>query len=509
MNRATHVRAGDPETTATLLVGARLRRLLSSTVRRGLVRQLMLGYTAVIAAVMFSAWWMQRSVGDAEQAAARLSERSTQGIELSSRLETLVDEKNQIADSLLGNDRDALVAMQPHRQEFATWLTAMQDFVRTDAEREILGRLRADYAAYTAGFDALVHLEPQTARTRYAAMADDARRLLADGRTLARLAEDDMRERRAQAAAAIETARARVLWLTGLGGLLSLLLGFALSRYLTAPIYQLVLRLGSSGIVDRIEVAGDELGALEAHVSALLARVREQERALQQAEKLSELGEIASEIAHETLNPLAGVKGMLQALRRTPLPRDRLARELVDMERELARIEGIVRRLVHYARPFEAHMRPASIARVVDDAVRAVEHTPAARGRSIRMAPIARDAHWVMDPDLVRQVLVNLLVNGCEASRDGATVEVEAIVATDHLALHVRDRGVGIRANDRQRLFHPFFTTKRHGNGLGLAVSRNIVREHGGRIEAIDRAEGGTIFTIELPSRELPCATRS
>lgn len=477
--------------------------------QRGLVRQLMLGYTAVIAAVMFSAWWMQRSVGEAEHAAARLSERSMQGIDLSSRLETLVDEKNQIADALLGDDRDALVAMQPHRQEFATWLAAMQDFVRTDEERAMLEHLRTDYVAYTAGFDTLVHLEPPMARAWYAPLADDARHLLADGRTVARLAEDDMRERRAQAAAAIETARARVLWLTGLGGFLSLLLGFALSRYVTAPIYQLVLRLGSSGVVDRVEVAGDELGALEAHVNALLARVREQERALQQAEKLSELGEIASEIAHETLNPLAGVKGMLQALRRTPLPIDRLARELIDMERELARIEGIVRRLVHYARPLEAHMRSASVARVVEEAISAVAHTPAAHRRSIQTVPFARDAHWIMDPDLVCQVLVNLLVNGCEASRDGAVVEVEAVVADDHLALHVRDRGTGIRANDRERLFHPFFTTKRHGNGLGLAVSRNIVREHGGRIEAIDRAEGGTIFTIQLPSRELSCATRS
>jgi signal transduction histidine kinase len=482
---------------------------LSSTVKRGLVRQLMLGYTAVIAAVMFSAWWMQRSVGDAEQTAARLSERSIQGIDLSSRLETLVDEKNQIADSLLGNDRDALVAMQPHRREFATWLAAMEDFVRTDEERDILERLRAEYAAYTAGFDKLVHLDPATAHAQFAAMATDVRRLLADGRLLAGLAEQDMGARRAQAALAMETARARVLWLTGLGGLLSLLLGFALSRYATGPIYQLVLRLGSSGVVDSVEVAGNELGALEAHVGALLTRIRQQDRALQQAEKLSELGEIASEIAHETLNPLAGVKGMLQALRRTPLPPDRLPRELIDMERELARIEGIVRRLVHYARPLEARMRPVSITEVLDEAVRAAERTPAARRHAIRMLHAPNDVRWVMDPDLVRQVVVNLLVNSCEASPDGATVEVEATVDDDRLKLHVRDHGTGIKPSDRERLFHPFFTTKPHGNGLGLAVSRNIVREHGGQIEAFDRADGGTVFTVVLPVREAPCAARS
>jgi signal transduction histidine kinase len=482
---------------------------LSDFVRHGLAHRLMLGYAAVIAAVMFSAWWMQRSVGGAEQAAARLAERSIEGIELSSRLEALVDEKNRIAESLLRGSPDTGVAVQPHRREFATWLAAMRDFVRTDEEQAILDRLEADYAAYTAGFDELAHLDPAAARLQLVAMADDAERLLADGRLLARRAAEDMSARRAQAGIAIEAARSRVLWLTGLGGLLSLLLGFALSRYVTAPIYQLALRLGSSGVVDRIEVAGDELGTLAAHVGALLARVRDQERALQQAEKLSELGEIASEIAHETLNPLAGVKGMLQALRRTPLPPERLPRELLDMERELARVEGIVRRLVHYARPLEAQMRPVSVRRVVGEAVDAVEHAPAAQRHSIRILSVPRDVLWVMDPDLVRQVIVNLLVNGCEASPEGATVEIETVVVDGRLQLHVRDHGTGIKASDRERLFHPFFTTKRHGNGLGLAVSRNIVREHGGRIEAIDRAEGGTIFTVELPGREAPCAAPS
>jgi signal transduction histidine kinase len=481
--------------------------------RGSLVRRLMLAYTTVIAAVLLSAWWSQRSLGEAERAAAHLSERSIQGLELSARLETLIEEKNHVADYVLSEDHEALIAIRPHRQEFAAWMATMEDFVRTDRERALLDRLRAEYAEYTSVFDELIRHQrsgdTSEARTLFAALTGHVQRLLIDGRQLAQLAEQDMAARRAQADAAIEDARSVVLWLTGLGGLLSLVLGFVLSRYAAGPIYQLVLRLGSSGAIDRVEVAGDELGALETHVGALLARVRQQERALQQAEKLSEMGEIASEIAHETLNPLAGVKGMLQALRRTSLPADRLSRELADMERELDRIEGIVRRLVRYARPLEPRMQPVLVERTLEDAAEIARRAPGACGRTISVRAPRGDLQWVMDPDLIQQVLVNLLVNGCEASPEGTTVEIHAAIASDRLTFWVRDRGHGIAAIDRDRLFHPFFTTKPNGNGLGLAVSRNIVREHGGHIEAAAAEEGGSVFTVVLPDGGELCTARS
>jgi len=481
--------------------------------RGSLVRRLMLAYATVIAAVLFSAWWGQRSLGDAERAATRLSDRSIQGLELSARLESLIEEKNQVADFLLSGDREGFADIRPHREEFAQWLASMEDFVRTDRERALLDRLRSEYADYTAAFDALIRAQRNggaaDTRALFPGMTAQVQRLLGDGRQLAQLAVQDMRTRREVSEAAIDQARSLVLWLTGIGGLLSLVLGFVLSHYAARPLYRLVLRLGSSGVTSRVEVDGDELGVLEARVGALIARVRQQERALQQAEKLSEMGELASEIAHETLNPLAGVKGMLQALRHAALPAERLREELRDMERELARVEGIVRRVVYYARPLEAHMQPVSVDLAIKTAADIAARTPSTRGRTIRVHPPDGDQRWVMDPELIQQVLVNLLVNGCEASPQGATVELDATVEDDGLVLRVRDRGHGIAATVRERLFHPFFTTKPHGNGLGLAVSRNIVREHGGRIDAEPAEGGGSIFTVVLPDGNDLCSARS
>jgi two-component system C4-dicarboxylate transport sensor histidine kinase DctB len=114
-----------------------------------------------------------------------------------------------------------------------------------------------------------------------------------------------------------------------------------------------------------------------------------------------------------------------------------------------------------------------------------------------------------MDPGLMQQVLVNLLVNGCEASPPGAAVDLTATEEDGRLVLSVRDRGPGIPAAIRDRLFHPCFTTKPHGNGLGLAISRNIVQEHGGRIEASGAEDGGTVFRIVLPAGTMTCANPS
>jgi signal transduction histidine kinase len=115
---------------------------------------------------------------------------------------------------------------------------------------------------------------------------------------------------------------------------------------------------------------------------------------------------------------------------------------------------------------------------------------------------------WTLDPELVQQVLVNLLVNACEASPPDGDVEL-VVQAAGELQFEVRDRGAGITAEQRARLFRPFFTTKPHGNGLGLAVSRNIVQEHGGRIEALDAPGGGSVFRVVLPRGEGPWASPS
>jgi len=467
----------------------------------------MLACAVVVAAALVSAWWSLRSLAEAERAAEHLADRSEEGLDLTAKLETVVREKSFLADYLLSGDERLLAALQPHRQQFREWIDAMQDFVRTEDERGLLDQMRRRFASYTAASDDVVGLQrsgrADEARQRFATMAGDVEELLNDGQQLFALAAADMRDRRAVAQQQVDHARRLMLWFTGIGALCSLAMAAALARSAARPLLRLVVRLGATEVGERVAIEGDELRTIEAHVNALLSRVREQERALQQAEKLSELGEIASELAHETLNPVTGVSSMLQALRRTPLTPEQLNRELVDMERMLGRVATTVRRLMSYARPLEPQMHRVSVALVMQRAVASARVAPGARERILQPESVPLALEWTMDPDLIEQVLVNLLVNGCEASPPGARVEIGAAQTNGTLTLVVRDHGTGIAPNHRERLFHPFFTTKPTGNGLGLAISRNIVREHGGHIEVRTPADGGSLFCVTLPGSEL------
>jgi signal transduction histidine kinase len=428
-----------------------------------------------------------------------------QGIQLAAELETLMHERAYVSNYLLSHDPKFLSEAGPHHAEFEAWIAQMEGFAHTEEERSLMSRMRAQYLGYTAKGDEVVRLSlagrDDEARQVFFTMKAEVEGLLQNGQQLFVLAEQDMRVHQGEADAKITRERELILWLTGLGAASSLLAGFMLARYVARPLNQLVLRLGAQGGTARVEFNGDELGFLETQVNALLDRVRNQERALQQAEKLSELGELAAEIAHETLNPLAGASAMLQVLRRGSVPPERLGEELGAIERELRRVEEIVRRLMRYARPLEPHVRRVALAEVVEHAGRTARSTPAAAGRVIESAEVPA-VEWVLDPALIEQVLVNLLVNACEASPAGATVELRAFTDATSVRFEVRDHGPGVTQEQRQRLFKPFFTTKPNGNGLGLAVSRNIVLEHGGRIEADASEGGGATFKVTLPRGE-------
>jgi signal transduction histidine kinase len=442
----------------------------------------------------------------AERAAEHLSDRSEEGLELTAKLETVVRDKSFLADYLLSGDERLLSALQPHRQRFRAWVEAMGAFIRTDEERNLLDAMRQRFEAYTSASDDVVRLQQSghagEARQRFVAMAADVEELLSDGQQLFALAATDMRDRRAAAQAQVEGANRLIFWLSGIGALCSLALAAALAQSAFRPLHRMVLRLGATEVGERVAIEGDEVRTIEAHVNALLAHVRRQERALQRAEKLSELGEIASGLAHETLNPVTGVTGMLQALRKTPLPPAQLNQTLVDMERQLGRVVTTVRRLMSYARPLEPHMQRVPIDSLVQRAAASARIAPGARGRIVDPADVPASLIWTMDPDLIEQVLVNLVVNGCEASPPGGHVEIAAAESNGALALIVRDHGSGIPTGHRERLFHPFFTTKSTGNGLGLAISRNIVREHGGQIDVRTRETAGSEFRITLPRVE-------
>lgn len=251
---------------------------------------------------------------------------------------------------------------------------------------------------------------------------------------------------------------------------------------------------------------------LQSHRDELERRVAERTDALRasqarliQQEKMAAFGLLAAGIAHEVGNPLAAVSSLVQMLqRRNPDPY--AADKLDQASKQILRIHRTVRELIEYSRPSSTAVSLVRPAEVVDDAFGIAKYYPRTKQRLIT-SRVSADVPAVRGVrDHITQVVLNLVLNAVDATETGGRVAVEAVVHDGRLDLSVEDDGRGINLADRCRLFQPFFTTKPHGTGLGLFVSRQVVDEMGGRLTYRTEPGQGSTFTVSLPLAAPPPA---
>lgn len=262
--------------------------------------------------------------------------------------------------------------------------------------------------------------------------------------------------------------------------------------------------------VGDLEVLAHHL-ALRAEREESAAQLAEAHRMLQQATRLSTVGTLAAELAHEIRNPLVAVQTFLQILP------ERLDDPEVTVElrgvalTELQRVARLLNELLGMARASVATFTATDLELVVEQVVRILQVS--ARKKEVVLERRG-DALPVgaADASRLKQALVNLVLNAVQASPAGTTVFVETRAIADAdgapaVEIVVRDQGSGIPADVRDRIFHPFFTTKEHGTGLGLPVTRQIVADHGGSIDVANGPDGGAVFIVRMPL-VLPAAER-
>lgn len=220
-----------------------------------------------------------------------------------------------------------------------------------------------------------------------------------------------------------------------------------------------------------------------------------------QSDKLAALGQLAATIAHEVRNPLAVMRSAAQTLSETLPAADGGPRQASDfIIAEIDRLANVVNSILAYARPLQPAARPVAVDALLAHALLLARDDLAARRIHVERADCAALPPVHADADLVSQLLLGLLGNAAEAMAAGGTIRLAASAAHGAVRLHVADSGPGIPPELRERIFEPFFTTRSRGTGLGLAVARQIVDAHGGRIEVGDADGGGARFTVTLPA---------
>jgi len=301
------------------------------------------------------------------------------------------------------------------------------------------------------------------------------------------------------------------LSLLGLGAALGFAGGPEAGWFLTVTLMAWVT-WASSALATLLKATGERLeqanAALEQNRAELERRVAERTDALRasqarviQQEKMAAFGLLAAGIAHEVGNPLAAVSSLVQMLQRRD-PDPYTAEKLDLVSRQLARIQRTVRELIDFSRPASAAVGQVRPAEVVDEALGIAKYYPRTKQRAIT-ADIPADLPAVRGVrDHLTQVVLNLVLNAVDATAAGGVIRIDARTGGEGggVELTVSDDGRGIALADRCRLFQPFFTTKPHGTGLGLFVSRQVVEEMGGRLTYRTEPGLGSAFTVRLPA---------
>jgi two-component system, NtrC family, sensor kinase len=220
-----------------------------------------------------------------------------------------------------------------------------------------------------------------------------------------------------------------------------------------------------------------------------------------QTEKLSALGRMAAGIAHEINNPLAGILLFSSNLFKKVPDEGPLKEGLGIIMRETQRCKFIIQELLEFARDKEPRKTSANITTIIQKSLNILENE--FRLRHIRIekdfAPDLQDS--CVDANQLEQVFVNLLLNAAQAIDDNGTITIRSRMnsARREIAVDVIDTGCGIPAEHLGQIFEPFFSTKKNGSGLGLAVSFGIIKNHQGRLEVFSRPGQGAHFTVALP----------
>jgi PAS domain S-box-containing protein len=253
--------------------------------------------------------------------------------------------------------------------------------------------------------------------------------------------------------------------------------------------------------LDFIEEHGERIGALLTLRDA--ESVHRIEDEIELSRRLSAIGRLTSGVAHEVKNPINAIVVHLEVLRQKMKEIDPDTRRHVDViSSEIQRLDRVVQTLVDFTRPVELRLNDLDMRKLVEDVVSLA--SPAAEKHNVLIEREASpDALPVrIDADLVKQALLNIVLNGVQAMADGGTLRLTVKRDGDNALISVRDQGAGIPENIRDKVFNLYFTTKTGGSGIGLAMAYRVVQMHHGSVEFTSIIDHGTTFFLRFPLAE-------
>jgi len=306
--------------------------------------------------------------------------------------------------------------------------------------------------------------------------------------------------------------RSTAFAVAGVGILLAILVSVWIAARFSRPIEQLAAAsrevAGGHWDVQVESRTGDELQDLAESFNAMTRELMEQRDRLVQTERVAAWRELARRLAHELKNPLFPLQLTVENLSRARALPDTEFEEIFNestatLLAEIQNLKTIIGRFSDFSRMPRPQLQPTSLNELVQQ-VAALHQAQIKEAPNLITMNVELDGHLrdvPLDPDLMHRVISNLFLNAVDAMPDGGTLTLRTRDRGEQARVEIADTGVGLTPEERDRIFTPYYTTKKHGTGLGLAVVQSIVSDHHGSISVASEPGRGTTFMIDLPKR--------
>ena len=250
--------------------------------------------------------------------------------------------------------------------------------------------------------------------------------------------------------------------------------------------------------LDFIEERGVRIGALITIRDA--ESVRRIENEIELSRRLAAIGRLTSGVAHEVKNPINAIVVHLEILKnKLQAVAPDAQRHMDIIENEIRRLDRVVQTLVDFSRPVDLKLAEVDLRKLAEEV--ALLAGPEAESRKVKMefVALANSLPVYVDADLLKQAILNITLNGVQAMPDGGTLTMTARQVGSAAMIEIRDQGAGIPKDIQDKIFNLYFTTKKAGSGIGLAMTYRVLQLHNGALEFETEQGKGTVFRLQVP----------
>ena len=432
--------------------------------------------------------------------------QAAEGLEIA-----LLSQKGYLTYYFLDGNPEWLQKLKENHQSFLQWLRKAHNSATTPVMTEILNKIDSKYKDYIARREEVINLYKTGNRDQGAKLHWEIRHQFLEIYDLCEnyklVNQGIISQIKNESLAQARFIKTLALIVMPSVVLLGLLLTYILIKQLLEPIRQLSRETGP-GEKDEVQALSRRVHDLIENVDQAQTKLERSQEHLVQSEKMAMVGKLAAGVAHSIRNPLTSVKMRLFSMGRTLELSPTHQEDFEVIAEEIRHIDNIVANFLEFSRPPKLMMQKISPSDVVDMALQLLRHRLESYNVEVQLKRSRALPEVWADPDQLKEVLVNLLTNACEAMKGGGSIviqEGETFLQSigQVVTIQVSDNGPGIPEAVQDKIFQPFFTTKEEGTGLGLSIATRILGEHGGWLD-LDSQEGrGTTFTINLPYRKI------